>query len=173
MSRQIKYDGQARPAGTYRDRSVNVQTFLDVRLLADIVHALERAGAPARELTASNVMRLCAERVHAAICAQGDGLRFMRVEEARAYLAERGFSMRQLGTTGTYGGREYMKSLVLQDRALEEKEQSGQAHADDAYTEAMNEIADALEQSPAFASMSEAERWKHVQTEMRKRGFAV
>ena len=91
-----------------------------------------------------------------AICAQGDGLRFMRVEEGACISRRCGFSMRQLGTTGTYGGREYMKSLVLQDRALEEKG-AGQAEADDAYTEAMNEIADALEQSPAFASMSGAE----------------
>ena len=51
MSRQIKYDDDR--IRSYRDRSVNLQTYVDVRMLADIVHAMRLHGALAKELTES------------------------------------------------------------------------------------------------------------------------
>ena len=159
MSRQIKYDDDR--IRSYRDRSVNLQTYVDVRMLADIVHAMRLHGALAKELTGSGVLRMCVERVHSAMCSVGDAPTFSRVEDARTYLADNGFSMRQLGDHGTYGGREYVKSLVIQDRLTEE--------GDDAFTKALEEASDVIDAE--YGHLSKEERWEKVRGELKRRGF--
>lgn len=170
MSRQITYDPTR--VQTYRDRSVNVQTFCDVRALANVVRILEADGMPARDLTASNVLRVCLEKVHSAcldrMAVEGQ-VPFASVEEARAFLADRGFSMRQLGGT-EHGRREYMKSLVVQDRALSMQDTAVKQVCEDVDLDAIEEaVLNLTEADPAFALLPPKRQYAAVQEYIEKR----
>lgn len=161
MSRRVEYDEDR--VTTYRDRSINMQTYADVRMVADIADHLIKNGAD--RLSGSEIMRACLQAVHYTV-----EKKYETVEEARRFLEAIGVSTRQLSRPG-YAQREYMKSLIVQDRVLEKR--SDQEKERESLEEAMNRIADEMEKDPAFLTLSPSERWKKVSAALVKEGYTL
>lgn len=100
-----------------RQRNFNAQTWVDVRMFADVCRFYQEQGL---EIRTATILRDCLERVHSATMAKaGTDSMFISVEEAVAYLRSVGISTAQMqGDKRTR--KKIGDALVLEERFLDD-----------------------------------------------------